>query len=65
MKLLLTRQSSLDMAHVLTGYDGKCRNIPGHICHLPVTVERQPLAGIRRHSLRLFETEASSAKIIL
>ncbi|MCQ2297726.1 MAG: 6-carboxytetrahydropterin synthase [Bacteroidales bacterium] len=43
MKLRLTKEFSFDMAHALTGYDGKCRNIHGHTYHLFVTVEGEPL----------------------
>lgn len=44
MKLRLTKEFSFDMAHALTGYDGKCRNIHGHTYHLFVTVEGEPLS---------------------
>lgn len=43
MILRLTKEFSFDMAHALTGYDGKCRNIHGHTYHLFVTVEGEPL----------------------
>ena len=46
MQLRLTKQFDFQMAHVLTGYDGKCRNIHGHNYRLFVTVEGQPIQDI-------------------
>lgn len=43
MLLRLTKEFTFDMAHALTGYDGKCRNIHGHTYHFHVTVEGTPL----------------------
>lgn len=42
MKLRLTKEFEFEMAHALTGYDGKCRNIHGHSYKLFVTVEGEP-----------------------
>lgn len=39
MVLRLTKEFGFEMAHALTGYDGKCRNIHGHSYRLFVTVE--------------------------
>jgi len=44
MKLRLTRNFSLEMAHALYGYDGPCRNIHGHSYVFSVTVTGRPLA---------------------
>ena len=43
MILRLTKQFTFDMAHALTGYDGKCQNIHGHTYHLFVTIEGTPI----------------------
>lgn len=47
MQLRLTKQFDFQMAHVLTGYDGKCSNIHGHNYRLFVTVEGQPIQDIK------------------
>ena len=39
MRMLLTKKFSIEMAHALEGYDGKCANLHGHSYHLEVTVE--------------------------
>lgn len=39
----LTRQFGFQMAHALSGYDGKCRNIHGHNYRLFVTIEGEPI----------------------
>lgn len=44
MKLRLTKHFEFQMAHALTGYDGKCQNIHGHNYKLLVTVEGTPIA---------------------
>ena len=41
--MLLTKIFHFDMAHVLKGYDGPCRNIHGHSYELRVTVKGEPL----------------------
>ena len=41
--MLLTKIFHFDMAHVLKGYDGPCRNIHGHSYELRVTVKGNPL----------------------
>lgn len=43
MKIRLTKTFTFDMAHLLRGYDGACRNIHGHTYHLEVTVIGTPL----------------------
>lgn len=45
MKLRLTKKFDFEMAHALTLYDGKCRNIHGHSYKLYVTVEGECLDG--------------------
>jgi 6-pyruvoyltetrahydropterin/6-carboxytetrahydropterin synthase len=45
MLLRLTKEFEFQMAHALSGYDGKCRNIHGHNYRLQVTVEGQPIAN--------------------
>lgn len=45
MILRLTKQFDFQMAHSLTGYDGKCSNIHGHNYRLLVTVEGEPIAS--------------------
>ncbi|MBO4307624.1 MAG: 6-carboxytetrahydropterin synthase [Bacteroidales bacterium] len=47
MKLRLTKQFDFQMAHALSGYDGKCRNIHGHNYRLFVTVEGEPVVDAR------------------
>ena len=39
----LTKIFHFDMAHVLKGYDGPCRNLHGHSYELRVTVEGEPI----------------------
>lgn len=39
MKLRLTKEFVFQMAHTLSAYDGKCRNIHGHNYKLYVTIE--------------------------
>ncbi|MBR1849809.1 MAG: 6-carboxytetrahydropterin synthase [Bacteroidales bacterium] len=41
MKLRLTKHFTIEMAHALPAYDGKCAGIHGHSYHLSVTVESQ------------------------
>lgn len=43
MELRLTKQFTFDMAHALTGYDGKCSNIHGHTYRFYVTVAGSPI----------------------
>ena len=43
MILRLTKQFDFQMAHTLSAYDGKCRNIHGHNYRLFVTVEGEPI----------------------
>lgn len=43
MLLRLTKEFTFEMAHALTAYEGKCRNIHGHSYRLFVTVEGHPL----------------------
>lgn len=38
----LTKEFSFEMAHVLSGYDGLCRNVHGHSYRLFVTVKGEP-----------------------
>lgn len=38
-KIRITKLFSFEMAHALSNYDGKCRNLHGHSYHLRVTVE--------------------------
>lgn len=42
MTIRLTKEFNFEMAHALTGYDGKCKNIHGHSYKLFVTVEGLP-----------------------
>ncbi len=42
MILRLTKEFDFEMAHALTGYDGKCKNIHGHSYRLFVTIEGEP-----------------------
>jgi 6-pyruvoyltetrahydropterin/6-carboxytetrahydropterin synthase len=42
LKIRLTKQFHFEMAHVLYGNDGPCRNIHRHSCHLEVTVLGKP-----------------------
>lgn len=43
MELRITKQFVFDMAHALTGYDGKCSNIHGHTYRFFVTVAGDPM----------------------
>lgn len=43
----VTREFSFEMAHVLKGYDGPCRNVHGHSYRLFVTVRGEPLNDSR------------------
>jgi len=40
----LTKEFRFEMAHVLEGYDGPCRNIHGHSYKLKVTVTGNPIS---------------------
>jgi 6-pyruvoyltetrahydropterin/6-carboxytetrahydropterin synthase len=40
----LTKEFSFEMAHVLEGYDGPCKNVHGHSYRLEVTVIGVPIA---------------------
>lgn len=42
MNYRLTKHFSFEMAHALSGYEGKCRNLHGHSYKLAVTVEGAP-----------------------
>lgn len=44
MILRLTKQFDFQMAHALSGYDGKCHNLHGHNYRLLVTIEGEPIA---------------------
>lgn len=37
-RVRVTKEFTLEMAHALSGYDGKCFNLHGHTYHLAVTV---------------------------
>jgi 6-pyruvoyltetrahydropterin/6-carboxytetrahydropterin synthase len=39
----VTREFSFEMAHVLKGYDGPCRNVHGHSYRLFVTITGEPV----------------------
>ena len=39
----VTREFSFEMAHVLKGYDGPCRNVHGHSYRLFVTITGKPI----------------------
>lgn len=43
-RIRLTKEFSFEMAHVLEGYDGPCREIHGHSYRLFVTVVGEPSA---------------------
>jgi 6-pyruvoyltetrahydropterin/6-carboxytetrahydropterin synthase len=43
-KIRLTKEFTFEMAHVLEGYDGPCRNVHGHSYKLEVTVIGAPIA---------------------
>jgi 6-pyruvoyltetrahydropterin/6-carboxytetrahydropterin synthase len=40
----LTKEFTFEMAHVLGGYDGPCRNVHGHSYRLEVTVLGEPIS---------------------
>ncbi len=45
-KIRLTKEFRFEMAHVLEGYDGPCKNVHGHSYVLYVTVIGQPINEI-------------------
>jgi 6-pyruvoyltetrahydropterin/6-carboxytetrahydropterin synthase len=45
-RIRVTREFSFEMAHVLTGYDGPCRNVHGHSYKLLVTLAGFPLNNV-------------------
>lgn len=49
----ITKEFTFEMSHVLSGYDGPCRNIHGHSYKLFVTVAGIPLkdAGNPKHGM--------------
>ena len=53
MILRLTKEFDFQMAHTLSAYDGKCRNIHGHNYRLFVTGEGEPIddAGNAKHGM--------------
>lgn len=42
-KIRITKMYDFEMAHVLKGYDGPCRNIHGHSYKLYVTISGSPI----------------------
>ena len=42
-KIRITKQFTFETGHALYGYDGKCRNVPGHSYKLSVTVIGIPI----------------------
>lgn len=40
----LTKEFSFEMAHILDGYDGACKNVHGHSYKLAVTVIGEPIS---------------------
>lgn len=45
-KIRLTKEFQFDMAHALSNYDGKCKNIHGHTYKLFVTVIGEPINDV-------------------
>ncbi|HOP03511.1 MAG TPA: 6-carboxytetrahydropterin synthase [Tenuifilaceae bacterium] len=45
-KIRLTKEFHFEMAHLLEGYDGPCRNVHGHSYKLEVTVIGEPISDI-------------------
>ena len=43
----VTREFSFEMAHVLKGYDGPCKNVHGHSYRLFVTLTGIPIADVK------------------
>lgn len=43
----LTKEFSFEMAHILEGYDGPCKNVHGHSYKLAVTVIGEPISNPR------------------
>jgi 6-pyruvoyltetrahydropterin/6-carboxytetrahydropterin synthase len=43
-RIRLTKEFSFEMAHILEGYDGPCRNVHGHSYKLEVTVIGYPIS---------------------
>ncbi len=42
----VTKEFSFEMAHVLSGYDGPCRNVHGHSYRLFVTISGKPVSDL-------------------
>jgi 6-pyruvoyltetrahydropterin/6-carboxytetrahydropterin synthase len=43
-KIRLTKEFTFEMAHILEGYDGPCKNVHGHSYRLEVTVIGKPIS---------------------
>jgi 6-pyruvoyltetrahydropterin/6-carboxytetrahydropterin synthase len=50
-RIRLTKEFTFEMAHVLEGYDGPCRNVHGHSYRLKVTVIGSPINDITNPKL--------------
>jgi 6-pyruvoyltetrahydropterin/6-carboxytetrahydropterin synthase len=42
-KIRISKQFKFEMAHVLMGYDGPCKNVHGHSYELIVTIKGEPI----------------------
>lgn len=42
-RIRLTKEFTFEMAHILEGYDGPCRNVHGHSYRLSVTILGSPI----------------------
>lgn len=49
-KLHITKEFSFEMAHMLDGYNGRCRNIHGHSYRLFVTISGNPCTDTSSHA---------------
>ncbi|MFA5648932.1 MAG: 6-carboxytetrahydropterin synthase QueD [Bacteroidales bacterium] len=47
----LTKEFSFEMAHILDGYDGACKNVHGHSYKLAVTVIGEPISDPKNPKL--------------
>ncbi len=47
----ISKQFRFEMAHVLMGYDGPCKNVHGHSYELTVTIKGEPIEDLHNPKL--------------
>lgn len=63
-KIRLTKEFTFEMAHVLEGYDGPCRNVHGHSYRLKVTVIGSPISDTSNPKLGMVMDFGQLKKIV-